>query len=73
MTFKEQFYEEFEEARELGLETGRKEGLEEGEERGKRAKAIEAARNVLAMNLTIEQAAQISSLSVEEVRSLQNN
>ena len=39
---------------------------------GAHEKAIEAARNALAMNLTPEQAAQITGLPLEEVLELQN-
>lgn len=38
---------------------------------GAQQKAVEAARNALAMNLTAEQAAQITGLTLEQVLDLQ--
>ena len=46
------------------------EGYDEGFSNGIRQNAVEAARNALKMNLTIEQVSQITSLSQEEVREL---
>lgn len=40
-------------------------------DRGMEQKAVEAARNALAMNLTAEQAAQITGLPLEQVLALQ--
>lgn len=51
-------------------EIAREEGLAEGEQRGARDARLETARNALNMNLTIEQAAQISGLTQEEVATL---
>ena len=48
----------------------RREGLEEGLIQGAHDKAIETARNFLAMNLSVEQVAQGTGLSVEEVSQL---
>ena len=45
----------------------RQEGIEEGREE----KAVENARNALAMNLTAEQTAQITGLPLEQVLELQ--
>jgi len=50
---------------------GRAEGREEGIEEGSRQKAVEDARNALAMNLSAEQAAQITGLPLEQVLELQ--
>ena len=46
---------------------GRKEGIEEG----RKEKAVENARNALAMNLTAEQTVQITGLPLEQVLDLQ--
>ena len=58
-----------------GLAEGRERGLAEGRERGRAEgahdKAVETARNALAMGLSYEQASQISSLPLDEVRALQ--
>jgi len=45
-------------------------GIAIGEARGARYKALKAARNALALGLSAQQTAQISSLSVEEVQEL---
>lgn len=49
----------------------RKDGYEEGLAEGAQQKAVENARNALAMNLTAEQAAQITGLTLEQVLDLQ--
>ena len=52
----------------------RAEGREEGFAEGAHDKAIESARNLLALNiLTAEQIAQANGLSLEEVLSLQKS
>ena len=45
--------------------------FENGKEAGKEAKAIEAATNALALNLSPEQVTQIAGLPIEEVLELQ--
>ena len=47
------------------------EAKEEGLAEGARQKAVENARNALAMNLTAEQAAQITGLPLDQVLELQ--
>ena len=50
----------------------REDAIEEGREQGAQAKAVEAARNMLNLKVgTIEQVAQITGLSVEQVLQLQ--
>ena len=48
----------------------RKEALAEGITQGSQQKAIEAAKKALAMNLSVEQAAEITGLSIEQVLEL---
>ena len=48
----------------------RAKGREEGREEGTQQKALETARNALAMNLTAEQVAQITGLPLEQVQDL---
>jgi len=48
----------------------RREGREEGLIQGERKAKIEAARNALSMNLSVEQVAQITDLPLEEVLAL---
>ncbi|NME71949.1 Rpn family recombination-promoting nuclease/putative transposase [Flammeovirga aprica] len=61
-------------AKEEGIEIGREEGLEigreEGIEIGEKRKAIETARNLLKLNLTLEQIAESTGLSIEEVKKI---
>ena len=47
----------------------REEAAEDGEHRGEHRKAIVAAKNALEMGLSVEQAAKISELSIEEIKS----
>ena len=65
-----------EEGRREGREEGRREGhlagIAEGEKRGAHNKAVETARNLLKMNLTIEQISSATKLSLEEIAALQN-
>ncbi|MCR5724942.1 MAG: hypothetical protein K6G80_07650, partial [Treponema sp.] len=50
---------------------GKEDGIAIGEERGSRTKALETARNLLAMHvLTNEQIAQATGLSAEEIAQL---
>ena len=49
---------------------GLAEGLAEGEKKGEHKKAIETARNFLKMGLSIEQVAQGTGFSVEEIKKL---
>ena len=49
----------------------RAKGRKEGHAEGARQKAVEAARNALAMNLSAEQTAQITGLPLEQVLELQ--
>lgn len=90
MYFSDILEEEKEEAREIGLAEGRAAGLAEGRAKGlaeghaegraeglnegKHAKALEAASNLIKMNiLTYEQIAEAQGISVEEVISLAKN
>ena len=58
----------------IGLSQGRDEGIAIGEERGifkgAHQKAVETARNALTMNLSVEQVAILTGLSVEEIEKL---
>ena len=49
------------------------EAKEEGLAEGAQEKAVEDARNALAMNLTAEQAAQITGLTLEQALDLQKD
>ena len=50
-----------------GLEEGEKKGIEKGREEGLKEKSIEIARNMLKKGYKIEDIAEISGLSVEEI------
>ena len=58
------------EAREKALKEGRKEGISLGIIQGEHKKAIETAKNALSMNLTLEQVANLTGLSIEEIEKL---
>ena len=58
------------EGKSLGLAEGKSLGLAEGEVRGSRQKALETARNLLAIGLSIESIAKATGLTVQEVETL---
>ena len=70
--FRENSYFIAERDRNSAFHAATEKGLKQGRAQGAREKAIEAARNALAMNLTPEQASQITGLSLDEVIALQN-
>ncbi|MCQ2595888.1 MAG: hypothetical protein MJ196_11560, partial [Treponemataceae bacterium] len=49
---------------------GREEGIAIGEERGAQQKAIETARNLLNMGLSIEQISCATGLSIEAIQEI---
>jgi len=53
-----------------GVERGKSLGLAEGEVRGSRQKALETARNLLVIGLSIENIAKATGLTVQEVETL---
>ena len=53
-----------------GREKGREEGMREGIEEGSHAKAIETARNCLALKMSVGTIAKITGLSIEEIERL---
>ena len=56
-----------------GIEQGLSQGLEQGRSQGVHDTKFEVARNFLAMNLSIEQIAKGTGLSIEEIEALQKN
>ena len=56
--------------RKEGIAIGEKVGEERGISKGAHQKAIETARNALTMNLSVEQVAILTGLSVEEIEKL---
>ena len=64
--------ESYEDGLFAGLATGREEGISIGLERGAYKKALETARNLLAMGLEPEQVAQGTDLPLETVLELGN-
>ncbi len=58
------------EGKSLGLAEGKSLGLAEGEVRGSRQKALETARNLLVIGLSIESIAKATGLTVQEVETL---
>jgi predicted transposase/invertase (TIGR01784 family) len=64
----------FEQVLEKGIEKGKAEGMEKGIEKGKAEgelnKSRNIARNLSKMNMSLEQIAQVTELSVEEIQKL---
>lgn len=62
----------FNEGKEVGIAEGKEEGIAIGIAEGKRDNALQNARNLLCMKLgSVEQIAQATQLSVDEVLQLQ--
>ena len=56
-----------------GKEEGKEEGIAEGMEKGMNQKALEIAKNMLAMGLSAEQVAKATQLSLEIIKNLSNS
>ena len=56
-----------------GMEKGMEEGIAEGMEKGMNQKALEIAKNMLAMGLSAEQVAKATQLSLEIIKNLSNS
>ena len=56
-----------------GMAKGKQEGLAEGMEKGMNQKALEIAKNMLAMGLSAEQVAKATQLSLEIIKNLSNS
>ena len=61
------------EGMEKGMAKGKQEGLAEGMEKGMNQKALEIAKNMLAMGLSAEQVAKATQLSLEIIKNLSNS
>ena len=59
-----------EKAAKAGLEKGEQIGLEKGKKNGEKKKAIEIAKNAIAMDLKNEDISKITGLSVKEIENL---
>ena len=59
------------EAKEKGLREGKKEGIKEGIKEGEIKKQKEIAKELLEMNMTIEQISRATKLSEAEIEKLQ--
>ena len=55
-----------------GKEKGKEEGIAEGMEKGMNQKALEIAKNMLAMGLSAEQVAKATQLPLEIIKNLNN-
>ena len=60
------------EGKSLGLAEGRSLGLAEGEAKGSRQKALETARNLLRIGLSVANIAEATGLSGQEIAELQD-
>ena len=56
-----------------GKEKGKEEGIAEGMEKGMNQKALDIAKNMLAMGLSAEQVAKATQLSLEIIKNLSNS
>ena len=56
-----------------GKEKGKEEGIAEGMEKGMNQKALDIAKNMLAMGLPAEQVAKATQLSLEIIKNLSNS
>ena len=56
-----------------GKEKGKEEGIAEGMEKGMNQKALEIAKNMLAMGLSAEQVAKATQLPLEIIKNLNNS
>ena len=61
------------EGMELGMAKGKQEGLAEGMEKGMNQKALEIAKNMLAMGHSAEQVAKATQLPLEIIKNLSNS
>ena len=59
-----------EKGEQIGLEKGKQIGLKKGEKNGEKKKAIEIAKNAIAMDLKNEDISKITGLSVKEIENL---
>ena len=66
------FEDGFSAGEEYGFSLGRNEGISLGITQGAYQKAVETAKNALSMNLTLEQIASLTGLSIETIRDLTN-
>ena len=54
----------------LGIEKGMQKGIQRGMQKGRMEGICETAKKLIAMNLSIEQIAQATGLSIEEIAKL---
>ena len=58
------------EGKEQGIKEGKEQGIKEGKKQGIREGKLEIAKNLLNVNLPLEQISNITGLSVDEIKSL---
>ena len=61
------------EGMEKGMKEGMEKGMKEGMEKGMNQKALEIAKNMLAMGLSAEQVAKATQLPLEIIKNLSNS
>ena len=64
--------EAFDDGIAIGEERGRNEGISIGLSQGAQQAKLETAKNALSMNLTLEQVASLTGLSIETIQDLAN-
>ena len=60
-------------AKREGIAEGKEIGMKEGMEKGMNQKALEIAKNMLAMGLSAEQVAKATQLSLDIIKNLSNS
>ena len=60
-------------AKKDGIEEGKKEGKKEGRTEGRKSKQIEIAKKLINLKMSVEQIIEITELTEEEVKSIQEN
>ena len=60
-------------AEQRGYKEGVSDGISQGISQGEHLKAIETAKNLLAMKLSVENISKATGLSIEEIKLIANN
>ena len=61
------------EAKEEGMEQGYTSGISDGISEGENKKSIEIAKNLLSMNMPLEDISKATGLSIEEIKKISND
>lgn len=74
MAINEERYEQgIKKGKEQGIKEGKEQGIKEGKEQGLKESKIEIAKNLLRINLPLEQISAATGLSIDEIKKLKSN